>query len=373
MLKNTTCKMRLFTFCSGLKCEAPDTPPSGGGRGGFGGGGGPLVTVIVPAYNVAPWLPQCLESIAAQEYEHLEVIVVDDGSTDSTGDIARRMAARDSRFTVVSKPNGGLSSARNAALDVATGEWVMMVDGDDLVPPRAVSDLIAASRAGGAVDVAAGAWELFNDGEAPRFTQPDKATVATYISEEAIKFIYYQEGRLTGSACARLLRRTLFDGLRFPEGKLYEDLAIAYDLYSRCTRGVAVTTAVVYGYRQRRVGSILNRFTPARADVLDHLDHLHRRLLASPPPSGGVGEGQEGGQLPAINARRLAAALNLLTLAPAGNEYAALRARCFDTIKQVRRQCIANPYVRTRDRLAAVASYCGPTLLRLLARLSRLL
>ncbi|MBQ9466892.1 MAG: glycosyltransferase family 2 protein [Muribaculaceae bacterium] len=345
----------------------------------------PLVTVIVPAYNVAPWLPQCLESIAAQEYEHLEVIVVDDGSTDSTGDIARRMAARDSRFTVVSKPNGGLSSARNAALDVATGEWVMMVDGDDLVPPRAVSDLIAASRSGGAVDVAAGAWELFNDGEAPLFLSSGTTGRAwpwpgrerrhdLFLSaDEAIKAIYYQDGRLTGSACARLLRRTLFDGLRFPEGKLYEDLAIAYDLYSRCTRGVAVTTAVVYGYRQRRAGSILNRFTPARADVLDHLDHLHRRL-DTPPVGPGLGLAANSREIiPAINARRLAAALNLLTLAPAGNEYAALRARCFDTIKQVRRQCIANPYVRTRDRLAAVASYCGPTLLRLLARLSRLL
>ena len=93
----------------------------------------PLVSVIVPVYNVAPYLEQCLDSIVNQTYRNLEIILVDDGSTDESGAICDRYAEQDSRIKVVHKENGGQSSARNVALDMMMGEWVLFVDSDDWI------------------------------------------------------------------------------------------------------------------------------------------------------------------------------------------------------------------------------------------------
>ena len=320
----------------------------------------PLVSVIVPAYNVEQWLPRCLESIAAQRHRHLEVLVVDDGSTDSSGDIARQMASRDSRFTVISKPNGGPSSARNAALDIARGPLLMMVDSDDVVPPTAVSDLLEALDSTGA-DIAAGQWVLFNDGDEPHFGQPASPVVNTLNSDQAIDAIFYQDGRLTCSPCARLYRREVFATLRFPDGRLYEDLDLAYPIYSQPNITVATTTAVVYAYRQKRRGSVLTEWTPTRVHVLDNLDALKQRLTASGNTR----------HLPAVRARRLAAALNLLALSPDGNDYAPLRERCMAAVRDERAACLTNTHVRTADRIAAAVSYAGQRLLRWLGRFSK--
>lgn len=106
-----------------------------------------LVSVIVPIYKVEPYLEKCVDSILAQTYPDLEVILVDDGSPDGCGDICERYAAQDARVRVVHKENGGLSSARNAGLDVATGDYVLFTDGDDWIEPEMVSVLVAAGTA----------------------------------------------------------------------------------------------------------------------------------------------------------------------------------------------------------------------------------
>ena len=93
----------------------------------------PLVSIIIPVYNTAPYLEQCLEAIIHQTYENIEVILVDDGSTDESGAICERYARQDNRIQVVHKSNGGQSSARNVALDMMTGEWVLFVDSDDWI------------------------------------------------------------------------------------------------------------------------------------------------------------------------------------------------------------------------------------------------
>ena len=109
-----------------------------------------LVSVIVPIYKVEPYLEKCVDSILAQTYTDLEVILVDDGSPDGCGAICDRYAAQDARVHVIHKGNGGLSSARNAGLDAATGEYVMFTDGDDWIEPDMVSVLVQGSTANGA-------------------------------------------------------------------------------------------------------------------------------------------------------------------------------------------------------------------------------
>ena len=101
----------------------------------------PLISVIVPVYNVAAWLPRCVDSILAQTYENLEILLVDDGSTDGSGNICEEYAKKDTRIRVLHKENGGLSSARNAGLDAAAGAYIGFVDSDDWIAPEMYAEL----------------------------------------------------------------------------------------------------------------------------------------------------------------------------------------------------------------------------------------
>ena len=123
----------------------------------------PLVSIIVPAYNAASVLKRCLDSIVGQTYHHIEVVVVDDGSKDATGAIADEMAATDDRIRVIHKENGGVGAARNAALDVACGEWVTFVDADDYLEP----DFIASLLAGEECDLMVGGYNTVGANEIP--------------------------------------------------------------------------------------------------------------------------------------------------------------------------------------------------------------
>ncbi|MBQ2236263.1 MAG: glycosyltransferase family 2 protein, partial [Muribaculaceae bacterium] len=122
---------------------------------------GALISVIVPAYNVEAYLAQCLDSLLAQTYRNLEIIVVDDGSTDGTGALADDYAVADDRVRVIHQRNGGLSAARNAALNVMTGSLVMMVDSDDYVAPNCVATLLHTLESTES-DIAMGQWHTFS-------------------------------------------------------------------------------------------------------------------------------------------------------------------------------------------------------------------
>ena len=103
----------------------------------------PLISVIVPVYNVETLLPRCVDSILTQTYECLEVLLVDDGSTDASGEICEQFAKKDTRIRVIHKENGGLSSARNAGLDVASGDYIGFVDSDDWIEPEMYAEMLA--------------------------------------------------------------------------------------------------------------------------------------------------------------------------------------------------------------------------------------
>ena len=106
----------------------------------------PLISVIVPVYNVEQYLPKCIDSILAQTYENLEIILVEDGTKDSSGVICDEYAAKDARIRVIHKENGGLSSARNAGMEIARGEYFGFVDSDDWIEPEMYENLMALAQ-----------------------------------------------------------------------------------------------------------------------------------------------------------------------------------------------------------------------------------
>lgn len=305
----------------------------------------PLISVIVPVYNVEQYLDRCLQSIVGQTYARLEILVVDDGSTDGCPSLCDQWAQRDSRIRVIHKSNGGLSDARNAAMDVMTGEMVTMIDSDDWVEPAYVSTLLTLMRDTDA-DIAVGGWsEVDENGKIVGFVSNMEKKPITYSRDQALHDIFYQKD-LTHSAWGRLYKSELFNDLRYPVGMLYEDLAIAYPLYSRSTR-VAQCFTPLYNYLQRD-NSILGTFKPQRTHVLDLLDALEKQVVSVEPEL-----------LPAVRSRRLSAHFNILLLCPDKPEYKSIRERCWNGIRQLRWKCFLDPCIRLKNRMGIVASMLG--------------
>lgn len=303
------------------------------------------VSVIVPVYNVETYLPQCLQSIVSQSYSQLEVLLVDDGSTDRSGHICDEWASHDQRIRVIHKPNGGLSDARNAALDAMSGEVVMMVDGDDYLQLDAIEQLLdIMQRERG--DIAVGGWQLVTEDSEARFTHPTPhSTVHTMSGIDALNKMLYQT-QLTHSACGRLFKRDVFDSLRFPVGMLYEDLAVAYPLY-RSVKRVAVCDSPYYCYRQRS-SSITGHFTLSRTHVLDILENLAAQVADELPQL-----------LPAVRSRQLSAYFNIMLLCPNQAQYHSTIDRCWRGVKSLRWSCLTDRQVRLKNKLGILASVVG--------------
>ena len=305
----------------------------------------PLISVIVPVYNAEKYLGQCLESIVAQSYRHLEIIVVDDGSTDGSGTICDRWAERDERIRVIHQPNGGHSAARNTALDAMKGDLVMMVDSDDVLHPQFAEALLQLQQCDDA-DIAVGAYIPFY-GDKPDFPTSDKPVVRHYNQREALLAVFYQQG-LTHSPWGRLFKASLFKDSRFPLGIIYEDLAIIYPLLIKCNH-IVTTNQVLYGYRQHDSNS-MRVFTPNRADVLKVCENLETEMAD-----------HDRQYLKAVRSRLLSACFNILLLSSQdkSGQYSQLGSRCWAGIKRLRGSCLIDPKVRLKNKLGILASLPG--------------
>jgi len=307
----------------------------------------PLISVIVPVYNVEKYLDECLESIVAQSYRHLEILVVDDGSTDHSGEMCDRWAERDERIKVIHQPNGGLSAARNTALDVMTGELVMMVDSDDVIHPQAAQLLLELLQRYDA-DMAIAHQLSFTSSEALVFPtlQKDSRT-RCYGKDKAMLAILYQHG-LTHSPCGRLYRASVFKDVRYPVGKLYEDIAVIYPLMMKCER-IAAIDEYLYGYRQR-TSSITGYFSPRRVDIIDTLEKLETQIEHENPQ-----------YLSAVRSRLLSAYFNILLLSnqDKSTDHSQLGDRCWKGIRRLRCGCLFDSKVRLKNKFGIIASYMG--------------
>lgn len=305
----------------------------------------PLISVIVPVYNVEKYLDQCLESIVGQTYCHLEIIVVDDGSTDGSGAKCDSWAERDKRIRVIHQPNGGHSAARNTALDTMTGELVTMVDSDDVLHPEFAETLLSVMERTDA-DIVVGDYVAFYD-DKPQFCKALGWPLRQYDQHDALLAVFYQDG-LTHSPWGRLFKASLFDGIRFPLGIIYEDLAIIYSLLKRCSRVTAVER-VLYGYRQHASNS-MRVFSPRRSSVIDVCEQLERDMQANDEQ-----------YLKAVRSRTLSAYFNILLLSNQDKEgdHKPLQDRCWQGIKRLRGECLFDPRVRPKNKAGILASYLG--------------
>lgn len=234
-----------------------------------------LVSILVPVYGVESFLERCIDSILGQTYRNLEIILVNDGSPDRCGEICDSYSVRDPRITVIHQQNQGISAARNACLDAATGEWYVFVDSDDWIHSQAVECLMRNRPEG--VDIVVGGYS-----EVTSF-QPDSVLGSTGVrvisSDQALELIS-KPGPLAvllGTLWGKLYRKSLFTSIRFPVGRVHEDAFVCPVLFGGSSSAALLDVSLYYYFR--RLGSITMTDTLARRrDRREALRHTGRYL-----------------------------------------------------------------------------------------------
>ena len=229
----------------------------------------PLITVVIPVYNVESYIKECLDSISAQTYQNLEILAVNDGSTDHSRQLLEEAAAGDSRIQILDKENGGLSDARNYGTAYAKGKYICFIDGDDMISPVYVEHLLTAMQNNGA-DIAACDMEyVYEDGKREYSSGGDFTCESISTRPSLI--------RINNSACNKLYRTALFEEVNYPKGKLYEDLATVPILIYR-SQNVAKVDEPLYFYRQRS-GSIQHKIDERVFHIYDAIDRCRDYVL----------------------------------------------------------------------------------------------
>ena len=226
----------------------------------------PLISVIVPIFRVEAYLRRCVDSILAQSYQNLEILLVDDGSDDGCPAICDAYAEQDARVRVIHKKNGGLSDARNAGIDVATGDYFGFVDSDDYIHPDMFLRLVEKAMETGADLVRCGRAKV--DAEEQILEQTGAFPNQVLTQMEALNYMIDSHTGATVGIWLGLYRRELFDGLRFPVGRIHEDEYLTPRLLLAC-QTVSYIDDVLYYYNQGNGDSIMRRaFSPKRLDLI---------------------------------------------------------------------------------------------------------
>ncbi len=223
----------------------------------------PLISVIVPIYKVEKYLNKCVKSIINQTYKNLEIILVDDGSPDNCGIICDKLAEQDDRIRVVHKKNGGLSSARNAGIEIANGEYIGFVDSDDYIEEFMYELLLKSIKENNTMLSVCAIYYTFENGERITKIKDEKDRVFDFKNAilEMNTYRLFDMG-----AWSKLYHRDLFESIRFPEGKLSEDFYIMYKIFDKAQR-VGYVATPCYNYLQRQ--NSISRNTKINHDFED--------------------------------------------------------------------------------------------------------
>lgn len=208
----------------------------------------PLVSVIVPVYNVEPYLCACLDSVLAQEHKNLDIILVDDGSTDRSGQICDEYAQRDGRIRVIHKDNGGSSDARNAGLDEMRGDFVCFIDADDILAPTFVSEMLCALKSH-KTDLSVCAFGSLKENEPVDRALSGKA-VHLGNREELLVHVVQNLLKVWSSSCNKMYPARVFNGLRFETGARNEDVLLLPKVLRRVESACYLDKSLYY-YRIR--------------------------------------------------------------------------------------------------------------------------
>lgn len=245
----------------------------------------PVISVIVPVYNVEKYLHQCIESILSQTFEEFELLLIDDGSIDNSGKICDEYAEKDSRIKVIHQHNQGQAKARNVGIDAAGGEWVAFVDSDDYIASDMMAVLLETAVAQHA-DMVMCNFSRFKDGD-EYIAEERLPAPFLYENTEQKKFLSFVENSELSVyhivPWGKIYHKTVFEGIRYPEGRIYEDSAIAPALLDNAKKIVCLKDSF-YFYRTNPQSTTQRSFSIKNFDYLllckDRIDYflMHRKI-----------------------------------------------------------------------------------------------
>lgn len=233
------------------------------------------ISVIVAIYNVEKYLNKCIDSILNQTFKNLEIILIDDGSTDSCPKICDEYLKKDSRIKVIHKKNGGLSDARNTGIKLATGDYIGFVDGDDYVKNSLYETLYNACVNNNCEIAVCGLIRKYSDREVFSQTNQEIIFDKNEAFENLILGNYFHD-----YAVDKLYKKDLFNGIEYPVGKIYEDVYTTYKLLYKANRVIYLDVPLYY-YVQRNDSILRKWFDKKQFDQLDALNEIRKFIAAN--------------------------------------------------------------------------------------------
>lgn len=249
------------------------------------------VSIIIPVYNDEEYLSECIESVLIQTYTNLEIIMVDDGSTDNSGKLCDEYEQRDSRICVIHQKNSGVSCARNTALDKVTGEYLLFVDSDDIVNKYLVEICLSVIQETDADMVIYPYQKFFRAGEL--LFDADEKNIKSKIRKEFMDkqdvFVEVFKGR--GSvqkfrmlACNKMYNAKLLQNIKFPEGRKYgEDAAVTYRIIKNMKKAVWLEDAVLYYYRCNPNSALNKKISKDNLQLFDTYNEIYLDIAENSP------------------------------------------------------------------------------------------
>lgn len=312
----------------------------------------PLISIIVPCYNVEKYISRCVESIINQSYNNMEIILVDDGSTDDTGKFLDEYALNDHRIKVIHKVNGGMSDARNAALDVMTGTYVSFIDSDDFISKDYVESLYKLIKEYN-VEVALSGNDFVTDGVEYNERKQNKILSKLLLKEEALTDLMYQN-KIDTAPWAKMFAARLFKYRRFPKGLISEDLATMYLVFLDA-ESFAWNNRKSYHYLHRSssiegMGYSLKKYD-SYIYIIKQFENDKKLMSTSIQV--------------AANCRIVSLLFHLILVMPSDEKEKTQY--IWSLIKKYRREVILDCHARKKTRIAALLSYGGLNFLNLFA------
>lgn len=309
-----------------------------------------LVSIIIPVYNTEKYLPFCINSVLNQTYKNIEIIIVDDGSTDSSTDICNAFEKKDSRIRVLHKVNGGLSDARNVGTDNSTGEYIVYLDSDDYISEDYIEkSLEMCLNYSAEISIMQMCYVAESTNEI--LVNQSENELLIFDAKEAIKESLYQK-RFSCCAPSKMYKREILKNIRFPVGRLSEDLAVSHKILGSATQ-IVYSSDYGYYYRQHDK-SIMHTFNPRRLDALEWCDDIETYCAKNYPDI-----------ISAAKCRTFNVAVHLLLDLPINSENRdTLYNKIFAEIKRTRNTVLLDKEVRFREKAAAILSFFGEKILK---------
>lgn len=311
----------------------------------------PLISIIIPVYNSAKYLLKCLDSIINQTYQNLEIICVNDGSTDNSTKILQNYAKKDNRIKILTQKNAGLSAARNSGIKAATGKYITFVDADDQIKPTMLKDMISALQNSHADIAVCSFEEFYPNGKITHFNKNYSKKI--YDTTSALKAMLKEEGFML-SATMKLFPTKYFKNVKFPVGKLHEDVGTTYKLIMQASKIVFLPNEY-YIYNHHNSSIVKSKFDTRKLDLITLTDQMCNDIDQKYPKLKNV-----------TNERRMRARFSILRQIPLQNPETK---NLLKYLKVHQTYIIQNPEATKADKLALKLALINPKLFQLAYKL----